>query len=74
MKSPIREEGLLRKLPFNRIVAPGNAIFGTFFLCGLGEEDLTDLPDDLADKYMKVLYDPEMLVQTPMGYTVVRMA
>lgn len=68
------EEGLLRKLPFNRIVAPGNAIFGTFFLCGLGEEDLTDLPDDLADKYMKVLYDPEMLVQTPMGYTVVHMA
>ena len=28
------EEGLLKQLPFNRLVAPGSAIFGTFFLCG----------------------------------------
>lgn len=52
------DEGLLRQLPFNRLVAPGSGIFGTFFLCGLGEEDLTDLPDDMADKYMKLLYQP----------------
>ena len=67
------DEGLLRQLPFNRLVAPGSGIFGTFFLCGLGEEDLTDLPDDMADKYMKVLYNPEVLLQTPLGVTTARM-
>lgn len=50
------EEGLLKQLPFNRIVAPQSAIFGTFFLCGIGEEDLTDLPEELVDKYMRLLY------------------
>ena len=61
------DEGLLRQLPFNRLVAPGSGIFGTFFLCGLGEEDLTDLPDDMADKYMKLLYQPQILLQTTDG-------
>ena len=60
-------EGLLRQLPFNRLVAPGSGIFGTFFLCGLGEEDLTDLPDDMADKYLKLLYQPQILLQTADG-------
>ena len=62
-----KDEGLLRQLPFNRMVAPGCGIFGTFFLCGLGEEDLTDLPDDMADKYMKLLYQPQILLQTTDG-------
>ena len=61
------DEGLLRQLPFNRLVAPGSGIFGTFFLCGLGEEDLTDLPDDMADKYLKLLYQPQLLLQTTDG-------
>ena len=62
------EEGLLKQLPFNRLVAPGSAIFGTFFLCGIGEEELTDLPEELADKYMRMLYNPEVLVRTNTGY------
>ena len=62
------EEGLLKQLPFNRLVAPGSAIFGTFFLCGIGEEELTDLPEELADKYMRLLYNPEVLVRTNTGY------
>ena len=61
------DEGLLRQLPFNRLVAPGSGIFGTFFLCGLGEEDLNDLPDDMADKYLKLLYQPQILLQTTDG-------
>ena len=61
------DEGLLRQLPFNRLVAPGSGIFGTFFLCGLGEEDLTDLPDDMDDKYLKLLYQPQILLQTADG-------
>ena len=62
------EEGMLKQLPFNRLVAPGSAIFGTFFLCGIGEEELTDLPEELADKYMRMLYTPEVLVRTNTGY------
>lgn len=58
---------MLRQLPFNRLVAPGSGIFGTFFLCGLGEEDLNDLPDDMADKYLKLLYQPQILLQTTDG-------
>ena len=52
------EEGYLMEMPFNRLVAPRVPIFGPFFLCGLGEEDFTDLPDELADKYSKLLQNP----------------
>ena len=62
------EEGLLKQLPFNRLVAHQCAIFGTFFLCGIGEEELTDLPEELADKYMQLLHNPEVLVRTNTGY------
>ena len=55
------EEGLLKQLEFNRIVAPEVAIFGTFFLCGLGEEDFSDLPDELMEKYSKLLHAPQFL-------------
>ena len=64
------EEGMLKQLPFNRLVAPQSAIFGTFFLCGIDEEDLTDMPEELADKYMRLLYDPQMLIRTNAGYAV----
>ena len=64
------EEGLLKQLPFNRLVARQCAIFGTFFLCGIGEEELTDLPEELTDKYMRLLYDPQMLIRTNAGYAV----
>ena len=34
------EEGLINGLPFNRSVPGGyGGVFGTFFICGLGEED-----------------------------------
>ena len=62
------EAGLLKQLPFNRLVARQCAIFGTFFLCGIGEEDLTDLPEKLADKYARLLYVPEKLIRTKAGY------
>ena len=68
------EEGLLKQLPFNRLVARQCAIFGTFFLCGIGEEDLTDLPDQLADKYTRLLYAPEKLIRTKAGYTALPVA
>ena len=37
------DEGLLMGLPLNRKLDDYTIIAGTFFLCGLGEEDFTDL-------------------------------
>lgn len=61
------EEGLLKQSEFNRLVAPEVAIFGTFFICGLGEEDFDDLPDDLMEKYSRLLHEPQVLFDTPAG-------
>lgn len=61
------EEGLLKQLEFNRLVAPEVPIFGTFFICGLGEEDFADLPDDLMAKFSEMLYDPQYLILTRKG-------
>lgn len=64
------EEGLLKQRDFNRYVAPEVAIFGTFFICGLGEEDFADLPDDLMDKYEAMFRKPEILIAAPTGCTI----
>lgn len=61
------EEGLLKQLEFNRLVAPEVPIFGTFFICGLGEEDFSDLPDDLMAKFSEMLYEPQYLILTRKG-------
>ena len=53
------EEGLINGKPLNRYIMPGMVIAGTFFICGLGEEDFTDLPDDLAEKYEQMFYHPQ---------------
>ena len=61
------EEGLLKQLEFNRLVTPEVPIFGTFFICGLGEEDFADLPADLMAKFSEMLYDPQYLILTRKG-------
>ena len=66
------EEGLLKQAEFNRLVAPEVAIFGTFFICGLGEEDFDDLPDDLIEKYAALLRDPQVLMRTPKGVIAIK--
>ena len=44
------EEGLINGLPFNRSVEGGyGGVFGTFFVCGLGEESF----DSLSPEQMK---------------------
>ena len=57
------EEGLINGKHLNRYVMPGMVIAGTFFICGLGEEDFTDLPDDLVEKYERMLYHPQAFVR-----------
>ena len=48
------EEGKLRGRAPNRHIG-GELIVGTFFLCCADDEDLTDLPEHLAEKYEKKL-------------------
>ena len=67
------EEGLYKDTPWNRYICEGMAIKGTFFICGLGREDFSDLPDSLAAKYKKLLYYPQMFVNTPDGIAVISM-
>lgn len=31
-----------------------NILYGTFFICGVKEDDLTDIPEDLIPKYKKI--------------------
>ena len=57
------DEGLLKQREFNRYVAPEVVIFGTFFICGLGEEDLTSLPENLLQKYAKRFQHPELFLR-----------
>ena len=51
----------------DRIVA------GTFFICGIGDEDFCSLPDDLCEKYVQQFAVPESIeqseVQQDMGMT-----
>ena len=67
------EEGMLKNKDFNRYVCEGCAILGTFFICGLGVEDFSDLSDDLMKKYKERFYAPEALIKTPAGIHILRL-
>ena len=57
------EEGLINGLPFNRSVPRGyGGVFGTFFICGLGEEDFCSLPPDLMERFKKEFRNSEILL------------
>ena len=57
------EEGLINGLPFNRSVPGGyGGVFGTFFVCGLGEEDFCSLPPDLMERFKKEFKNSEILL------------
>ena len=57
------EEGLINGLPFNRSVPGGyGGVFGTFFICGLGEEDFCSLPPDLVERFKKEFKNSEILL------------
>ena len=65
------DEGKLKGYELNRYIPNVDIITGTFFICGLGAEDFTDLPDDMAEKYEKLFYHPEAFVRTPRGIMVI---
>ena len=64
------EEGPMHGADWNRYICEGVAIKGTFFICGLGEDDFTDLPDGLADRFKSEFNVPEVFIRTPGGVIV----
>ena len=61
------EEGKLKGYELNRAIVGKDIIAGTFFLAGVGEEDLTDLSDELAEKYEALFRSPQVFIRSPRG-------
>ena len=60
---PYNEEGLINGLPFNRSVPGGyGGVFGTFFICGLGEDNFCSLPPDLMERFKSEYASSEILI------------
>lgn len=57
--------------PFNRVLEDYDIIRGPFFLAGLGEDDFTDLPEPLIEKYTEKFKHPEVFIPTPDGHIAV---
>ena len=62
------EEGKLEGLPLNRALRDADGriydiVAGNFFLAGLGEDDFTDLPDELVEQFAEQFRQPEMFVR-----------
>ena len=62
------EEGKLMGLPLNRALFDDDGhiydiVSGNFLIVGLGEEDFTDLPADLMEKYRQQFEHPEQFVR-----------
>lgn len=57
------EEGLINGLPFNRSVPGGyGGVFGTFFICGLGEDNFCSLPPELMERFKSEYAPSEILI------------
>ena len=62
------DEGKLIGSPLNRGLRTEDGqlydiVAGTMFICGLGEEDLTSVPDQLLEKYYDMFKEPEMFIR-----------
>ena len=61
----VNEEGKVNKLPLNRSLYDESGerfdiIAGTFFVCGLGEENFTSLNEKQKEQYAREFYPAEM--------------
>lgn len=57
------DEGILLGMPFNRSMEGGyGGVFGTFFVCGLGEEDFCSLTPKQMETYRRKFHHAEILL------------
>ncbi len=57
------DEGKLDGLPLNRSIEDYDVIAGTFFICGLSEDNFAPLSPELMAKYKDKFYSPELFFQ-----------
>lgn len=62
------DEGKLMGLEYNRALRVDDGeiydiLCGPFFVCGLGEEDFTSLPEALFEKYFRFFEHPELFLR-----------
>lgn len=72
----VNEEGKINGMEFNRALHHEGEIvdwiFGTFFICGLGEEDFTSLSDEDVKKYKEQFLYPEFVINLNGNYLVLK--
>lgn len=57
------DEGILLNMDFNRSVEGGyGGVFGSFFVCGLTEDDFCSLPPDQMERFKKKFHKAEILL------------
>ena len=62
------EDGKLNRLPLNRALRDSDGdiydiVAGNFFIVGLGQNDFTDLPHELAERFAEQFRQPEMFLR-----------
>ena len=72
------ESGKLMGMPFNRALRDEDGhiydvLVGKFLIVGLGEDNFTSMPEELAQKYMAKFQTPEMMIQMNGKNCIVRM-
>lgn len=63
----------ISKSGVRRYVEDKQPIKGNFFICGLGEEDFAELPEDLIRKYTERFWVPEAFVSMFGQMSIIRM-
>ena len=71
-----QEEGKINGSELNRAVRDADGeildiIAGKFFICGLGEEDFTSLPEGLPKKYEDMFHQPETFLKMGRSITAI---
>ena len=57
------DEGILLNMEFNRSVEGGyGGVFGSFFVCGLTEDDFCSLPPEQMERFKKKFHKAEILL------------
>lgn len=60
-------EGKLKKMPQNRLLGDYDILTGSFFVCGLCDEDFASLTEEQFRRYEKLYRDPIIFMDTPLG-------
>ena len=63
-------EGKINGSAYNRYIKDFDIIAGSFFICGIGEEDFISLTDAQLQKYEKLFHNPQLFTKSPAGLLV----